>query len=144
MSRVRAARSEGGVTMWRCSKCETWLQASGFYPRKSARCGLSSWCRLCVSTATRLKLGYTKERTWGLGLPRRGSDWVAEARADEGPGKCVVGGELLPPGRRVLCGSKDCARTYFALHRQEMRVKAKAAASAVRRAVDSDLHRKAT
>lgn len=56
---------------------------------------------------------------------RRGSDWVAEARADEGSGKCVVCGKPLPPRHTVLCGHLECRRTYETLSRAEARDKAR-------------------
>lgn len=57
---------------------------------------------------------------------RRGSDWVAEARADAGPGNCVVCHDPLPRGRRVLCERAACRRTYNTLSRAEARDKARA------------------
>lgn len=57
---------------------------------------------------------------------RSGSDWVAEARAEVGPGRCVVCERPLPPRRPVLCGHKECRRTYETLSRAEARDKARA------------------
>lgn len=111
----RESRVVAGVEQWQCSKCKAWKPACDYNRSSFHKSGIKSWCRSCLSTRT---------------TPRKGCDWVAEARADEGPGKCVVGGEPLPPGRGVLCGAAECTRTYLNLWKAEARAKARASMEA--------------
>lgn len=126
MSRAKESRVEEGVTQWRCSACKRWLQAEGFYPRKSARNGLTSECRSCNCDRRALALGYALPHRSGsmpLSGPRRMTAFVQLERAEVGPGKCVICEEPLSGRRRVLCGDEDCARTYNTMAHLELRAR---------------------
>jgi len=39
--------------LYQCNKCQLWLDAHAFYPLKTTKSGLHSWCKLCVKEANR-------------------------------------------------------------------------------------------